>query len=226
LSVDAATAKALRAKNMPWLCALCGLDLLFFLGVFLPQFFYASLGVSCFIPVVVLLITLVLPQSLKAAVVFWRIKNGLPGHRAFTKYALSDNRIDMAALQGNVGRLLPTNPQQQYEVWDRMFRRVRKEAAAAEPNRLYLLYRDMATISILMASAGLLFAQRIGVGRKSLAVMGVFFLVQYAATAVLARNAAVRCVKNVLAIHSSRKVEPPKPRDQYTAKTSAFGLSK
>jgi hypothetical protein len=211
---------------MPWMSALCGLDLLFFLSVFLPQFFYASLGVSCFIPVVVLLITLVLPQPLKAALVYWRIKNVLPGHRAFSKYALSDNRIDMAALQANVGRTLPTNPQQQYELWDRLYRRVRKEDAAAEPNRRYLLYRDMATISVLMASAGLLFAEMIGIGKNRQAVMAVFFLAQYATTAVLARKAGVRCVKNVLAIHSSRKVEPPKPRDQYAVKTSAFGLGK
>src|SRR5215469_13702780 len=56
-------------------------------------------------PVLVLVLSGIFSSGLKANVVFWRLKNALPGHRAFTRLAPKDPRIDMKQLREKLGDL-------------------------------------------------------------------------------------------------------------------------
>jgi hypothetical protein len=48
-----------------------------------------------------------LSANMKARLVFLRWMYALPGHRAFSKYALADPRIDLARLKKSLGNKLP-----------------------------------------------------------------------------------------------------------------------
>ena len=77
------------------------------------------------------------------------VQNLLPGSETFTRYASADPRIDMAALKRNVG-VPPGDPAEQNAKWYKLYRRVSRDPAVVEAHKLYLLYRDMAAISIML----------------------------------------------------------------------------
>jgi hypothetical protein len=111
----------------------------------------------------------------------------------------------MAALKKNVGSF-PSEPAEQNSKWYKLYKMVANETEVAEAQKLFLLFRDMATISlflIMLVPLGLFWS---GVGLLMVWVVGVFFVVQYIACALSARWTGIRFVCNVLAIHSIRKV--------------------
>jgi hypothetical protein len=117
----------------------------------------------------------------------------------------------MAALADNVGDL-PNDPGAQNAKWYKLYRLVNDEPAVAHAHKLYLMYRDMAAMSLLLmplVPAALWYAgapparQWIAVGLLAL---------QYVVCAIGARHSGTRFVCNVLAVHSTKKVK---------AKTSA-----
>lgn len=139
-------------------------------------------------------------------VVYWRRYGWLPGCQVFSKYAPEDVRVDMEALERNVGPL-PSDPGKQNSRWYQLFKQIEKEPEIEEAHKSFLMYRDMAVLSlpfIGLAPVCLYFAgaspgaQWFGAG---------LFFVQYLLTAVSARHSGIRFVTNVAAIHSARKVE-------------------
>jgi uncharacterized membrane protein YtjA (UPF0391 family) len=203
---------ALKAANIKWLALLAALDAAVVLLFIAPDLVDASLktivraSVSPLLPVAVLLLTGPLSHEAKAGLVYWRIANPLPGSQAFTKYAPADARIDMKALAKNVGAL-PTEPGEQNAKWYKLYRLVSDDAAVAHAHRLYLMYRDMAAMSLLLiplVPAALWYA---GAAPASRWVAGGLFALQYVLCAISARHSGTRFVCNVLAIHSTRKVK-------------------
>ena len=167
-------------------------------------------------PVVVLLLTGLLSHEAKARLVYWKIKNPLPGSQAFTKCALVDARIDMKALKKNVGAL-PTDPSEQNAMWFRLYRLVRDDPAVSHTHRLYLMYRDMAAMSLIVTPLIPLAAWYAGVASGGRWIVGALLAIQYVVCAISARNSGTRFICNVLAIHSTTKVTP-KPAGQEKAR--------
>jgi hypothetical protein len=153
-------------------------------------------------PVVVLLLTSLLPADLKAVLVFWRIRNALPGHRAFSVYAPKDPRVDVDRLRAVVGAF-PASPREQNALWYRLFKKVDGDPAVAQAHRHFLLFRDLASLSLLLGiiAAGVLYA--LGGGAASIWLALALFGVQYVATAIAARLHGVALVCNVLALHGA-----------------------
>jgi hypothetical protein len=144
----------------------------------------------------------------KAMLVFWKVTDPQPGSQAFTKYGPADTRINMAALKRNVGTL-PTVPAEENAKWYKLYRMVQNEPAVVEAHKLFLMYRDMAAMSlplIVVVPLGLRIA---GASAAEALIAGSLFLLQYIATALSARHSGVRFVCNVLAIHSTQKVTTP-----------------
>ncbi|EHP42302.1 hypothetical protein OR16_15274 [Cupriavidus basilensis OR16] len=110
-----ARSHVLKDANIKWLVMLAVLDAAVVLLFIAPELVDASkmailrASASPLLPVVVLLLTGLLSHEAKARLVYWRIRNPLPGSQAFTKYAPADARTDMKALARNVGAL-PTDP--------------------------------------------------------------------------------------------------------------------
>ncbi|MHA6830442.1 hypothetical protein [Ralstonia pseudosolanacearum] len=207
-----ARSDTLKAANIKWLVMLALLDAALVVLFIAPQLVDASMlailraGATAVLPVVVLLLTGALSHETKARLVYWRIANPLPGSQAFTKHAPADARIDVKALAKNVGAL-PTDPGEQNAKWYKLYRLVGDDPAVAEAHKLYLMYRDMAAMSLILTPlvpAAIWYA---GAPTASRWLAACLFAVQYLVCAVCARHSGTRFVCNVLAVHSTRKVK-------------------
>ena len=210
--------RSLKSLNMKWLVLLAAADVLFILlfvapdllnGITLTQIGIGRVLTTTVTPVIVLLIVNVLPQDVKSMLVYWRPLGVLPGCEAFTKYAPRDPRIDMVALKKNVGAL-PTESTEQNFKWYKLFKLVPNEPEVQEAHKLFLMYRDMAALSLPLVALVPLSLNVAGVPNSTLFLAAGLFVVQYLLTTLSARWSGIRFVCNVLAIHSTRKVSSSK----------------
>lgn len=206
--------RSLKSLNMTWLVMLAVLDMIVVLLFVAPEVIkettWNQLAVmrglaTTVLPVAVLLLTGLLSHNAKAIVVYWRIKNPMPGCAAFTRHGPADNRIDMVALKKNVGEL-PIDPAEQNKKWFKLYKMVGDDKAVVEAHKMYLMYRDMAAMSlplIVLVPIGLYF---IGGTKSGLWITATFFAVQFIACCLGARNSGIRFVCNVLSVHSTKKI--------------------
>jgi hypothetical protein len=210
--------RSLKSLNMKWLVMLVVLDMIVVLLFVAPEVVkdatwnqlvvMRSLATTV-LPVAVLLLTGLLSHNVKAILVYWRIKNPMPGCEAFTRHGPADVRIDMAALKKNVGEL-PTDPAEQNKKWFKLYKIVGDDKPVVEAHKMYLMYRDMAAMSlplIALVPIGLYF---VGATTSGLWITAAFFAVQFVACCLGARNSGTRFVCNVLAVHSTKKVSAAK----------------
>jgi hypothetical protein len=198
---------------MKWLVLLAVADALVVLflvapelleGATLTQAAVRRVLMTTAMPVVVLLLVNVLPHDIKSMLVYWKPKGVLPGREAFTKLAPADVRIDMAELKKNVGGL-PTDPFEQNARWYQLYKQVANEPEVADAQRHFLMYRDMAALSLPLAFVVPAALHLLGAAPAAPWVAGALFLVQYLLTALSARWSGTRFVANVLAVHSIKK---------------------
>jgi hypothetical protein len=112
-----------------------------------------------------------LSADMKARLVFLRWHHALPGHRAFSKYAVSDARIDLAALERLHGCPLPVDPVEQNRVWYRIYKTVENDQAVRQVHGDFLLLRDytgLCAVFIAFYGAAGLYAIRVGEGLPGL----------------------------------------------------------
>jgi hypothetical protein len=205
---------SLKSQNMKWLVLLSAADVLaIFLfiapevpkGVTLTELGVGRVLSTTALPVVVLLLINVLPSEAKSVLVFWKLRNALPGCRAFTDYAPRDTRIDLDTLKANVG-VFPTDPAEQNAKWYKLYRIVLAETNVRDSHRSFLMYRDMAALSFPLILIVPLALKVTGVAITAAWLAAMLFLLQYLLTAVSARWSGIRFVCNVLALHSVKKV--------------------
>lgn len=155
----------------------------------------AAAGVAA---VVLLVFQDLAPPGLKATLVFWRVRDALPGHRAFSELSGRDPRVDPAALAA----LSPKDPEtgrQQNARWYRWLKEVEAEPPVSDAHRRYLALRDCAALLLLLA----LISPGLGVLEvqtwvSSLKLAGLC-LAAYLVVMLSARHAAERLVVNVIA---------------------------
>jgi hypothetical protein len=204
------TAAPLKAQNAAWIWAVVAADALVLAAVAFPSSLdqAASLLVGSRIagaaiaPVIVLLLTSLLSSDAKAALVYWRISDVLPGHRAFSVHAHADPRVDVGGLRAKVGEF-PASPREQNTLWYRLLKEVDAEPEVAQAHRHFLLFRDIAALSLLLIVVVAPALYFLGAGGNSVGVAAVLLAVQYLATATAARLHGVRLVRNVLALHAA-----------------------
>ena len=209
--------EALHAADFPWLFFLAALDVFILLLVLFPEMVtgralasipgYGRLMAVALIPIPTLLLGAALPNSLKASLIYWRIRYAAPEHWAFTKYAAADPRVDMGALRENVGAL-PDNPEAQNKLWRKLYHQVDMVLAVVESHRAYLLFRDMAAISFLVVVFVL--TALIVTHAKQTQIWGcaTILSVQYFVIAFTARRSGIRFVGAVLAQHGTKRARP------------------
>jgi len=206
--------QSLKSLNMKWLVLLAVADVLFLLLFIAPEVMIGAtmtqLGISRILtttvmPVVVLLVVNVLPHDVKSMFVYWKPLGVLPGSEVFTKYGPRDPRIDMIALKKNVG-VLPTEPGEQNSKWYKLYKMVPSEPEVLEAHKMFLLYRDMAVLSLPLIVVAPLWLNFVGSTSLAILLSFIIFAVQYFLTALSARWSGVRFVCNVLAIHSAKKI--------------------
>jgi hypothetical protein len=204
----------LKGKNAVYLWPFIGVNLAIFFSLVVSKGFTgASIEhfwsrvttrdgvVAASIPILAIVLSGVLGDVGKARLVFWRWRNPLPGYRAFTDLISGDPRIDVPALKRKLGEL-PQDPQAQNALWYRLYKGRKADIKISESHRIYLLTRDMATISAVFAVlfSVALFAASVN-WRTVVLYMGAL-IAQYLLVASAARNYGTRFVLNVLAEES------------------------
>lgn len=208
-----ASNKSLKSQNLAWLWSVVAADavvllLLAFPGSLTPasikDYTWLRASGAAVAPVVVLLLTSLLSSDAKDVLVFWRFTETLPGHRAFSIYAVKDPRVDLEALRKNVGAF-PEKAKDQNTTWYKLYKKVDSDVTVAQAHRHYLLFRDLATLSLFLVpiSAILLYVFDASLASSGIAL--VLLIGQYAVTAVAARHNGVRFVTNVLALHAVKR---------------------
>ena len=211
--------KTLKGRNLAWLVATLVLDVL----VLLVIAFHTAIddltptrlamiraSLTALLPIPVLVLSSLISADHKAILVFWRLSNPLPGARAFSVHAPADHRIDLAKLKKNVGEF-PAAERDQNSKWYGLYKQVDSDLSVVDSHKNYLLFRDIAAMSLLLVPTVPLVLYFSGIDSTRMLVSAAWFLGQYLVTAFAARTTGIRFVQNVLAVHASRKVVASKP---------------
>ncbi|MEB2607662.1 hypothetical protein SB461_14265 [Burkholderia cenocepacia] len=210
----ASSGKSLKARNMVWLVGVGIFDVITLLVIAFhhpiddftaDKGMALRTGLSVFLPVPIIFLSCLLSHSQKAVLVFWRLRNPMPGSRAFSVHAQTDTRVDVDALKKNVGAF-PSDERDQNSMWYRLYKQVENEVSVLESHQKYLMFRDIAAMSLLLVPLVALGLFLFGNTVTAIAWSAVVFAVQYSIAAVAARNSGIRFVQNVLCIHSAKKV--------------------
>lgn len=228
------SSKTLKGRNLAWLVATIVLDVL----VLLVIAFHAAIddltptrvaviraSLTALVPIPVLILSALISSDHKAILVFWRRKDPLPGARAFSVHAPADHRIDLGKLRKNVGEF-PVAERDQNSKWYGLYKQVDLDPSVVDSHKNYLLFRDIAAMSLLLVPTLPLVLYFSSVDSTRILVSALWFLGQYLMTVFAARTTGIRFVQNVLAIHASRKVAGSKqatPRGATAAKEGPRG---
>lgn len=166
-------------------------------SAFIRELLFAAAG-----PLVAVYLNDLLSSNAKASIIFWRFKDTLPGHRAFSEHVESDSRIDTAALKKKIGEF-PQNPRDQNTCWYRLYQKHQSNVIISDSHKRFLLFRDSSTLTLLIfVIAGVATAlSEIPLGLWALIAGGL--AMQFLWLSVSARNTGKRLVQNVLALESS-----------------------
>lgn len=165
---------------------------------------------SLFLPFVTLILDGIVTSDFKAVIVYWKWRNPLPGHEAFTVHGKEDARVDMNALEAEYGPL-PTEPTSQNLLWYKLSKATARQASVEEAHYSWLFTRDLTNLSfgLLIVSAALAAALRIGGWGWIVLVtaQGLLFVV----LSQVAVNKGIRFVTTVLA-EAGALAQPKEPR--------------
>jgi hypothetical protein len=200
----------LKGKNAIYLWSFLSVNLAIFLCLFVSKSLTVPMLdlswkrvtmkdgiIAASIPLLAIVLSGVLGDTLKARVVFWRWKHPLPGCRVFTELMKDDPRIQPPLLRKKLGDL-PRQPQAQNGLWFGLYERHSGARRVLEAHRIYLLTRDMAGLAFLFV---VLLPLGVFLSSRHWAVAGLYaiaLLVQYVLIATSARNYGNRFVLNVL----------------------------
>lgn len=92
----------------------------------------------------------IMSSNLKATLVFLRVRNPLPGTRAFSYIARDDPRINTGSLKKMYDNKLPKSPKQQNDAWYKLYKKYSLNPVVAESHKSFLLTRDLASITLIL----------------------------------------------------------------------------
>jgi hypothetical protein len=153
----------------------------------------------------------------KARLVFLRWGHALPGHRAFSVYAVRDPRIDVCALEKLQGAALPVDPVEQNRAWYRIYKTMENDVAVRQVHRDFLLLRDytgLAAVFILFYGAAGFYAVP---SMRTAIIYVIILLAQFAVVRQGAANYGIRFVTTVLARWVTKEAPAPKKRTRRIA---------
>lgn len=203
----------LKAKNAALLWAFFIFNAVLFFSLFFASnvdailndykamFSFRSSGILV-APLILFLINGILSSNQKAILVFWRLKNILPGSRAFSEHGKNDPRVNMQRLSLLHGPL-PVSPNAQNSLWYKLYRINNNEVSVMKSHKDFLLARDMVAITflyIVLVGIPMLF-----LGSPPFTYYYLLILLfEYLYIMRVARNHGGRFVTNVLAIEGSK----------------------
>ncbi len=149
-------------------------------------------------PAIVLVLNGILSVNIKAIIIFWKIKNPLPGSMAFTKLGPSDERINMNRVKQIIGTI-PTDMNEQNSLWYKYYKKYQDIPMIKAAHKHFLLTRDMASITLLMLVMLPCSIIIVNNNWKGAFIYSGILVCQYIFLAISAQNYGKRFVCNVLA---------------------------
>lgn len=148
--------------------------------------------------IVMLVLQELFPRSVKEVLVFWRLRDRVPGCRAFTGIAPKDPRVDPTDLAVLLSST-PMTPTEQNALWYKWLKATEGDPAIADNHRRFLILRDSAVLLALLTLATPVLLLWPASDPARTLILGGGVLLTYVVMALSARNAAVRLVGNVVA---------------------------
>lgn len=153
-------------------------------------------------PLIVVVLSGIVSSDNKARIVFLRVRNALPGHRAFSRHALADPRIDMDKLREKILQW-PDTPETENRTWYKIYKKHASAKMVQDSHRAFLLSRDLATISFLFFLVGPWGLLATSNAYQLPIVYSLVMLGHYFVFMLVAQNHGRRFVCNVLAEHTT-----------------------
>ena len=142
-------------------------------------------------PLIAVFLNDLLPSNAKASIVFWRFKDALPGHRAFSEHVEADPRIDMVALKKKIGEF-PQSPRDQNTRWYQLFQKYQSNVIVSDAHKRFLLFRDSSSLTLLILVIAGIAAVLSGVPLGLQAILAGGLAIQFLWLALSARNTGIR----------------------------------
>lgn len=162
-----------------------------------------------FIPLTAAILIIVLEglfkNSVKEFLVFWRLKNRLPGHRAFTKIGPNDSRINMERVKALFPDGLPVDPKKQNSKWFQLYREYQDELQVFYSHKAFLLTRDLASLTVIFIPLSIFGHFLLGSTAQMVVYHLSILVILFAGISLSARHYGERFVANVLVEASLRK---------------------
>lgn len=150
------------------------------------------------IPIITIVANGILTSNVKSSLVFWKIKNSLPGCRVFSNLALDDSRINLNKIVEKYGQI-PLEPSEQNKLWYEIYKKHQENIIIKEAHKNYLLTRDLSGLAFILLFIIVLSLLFIELSLKIKLTYSLFLLLQYMIISICARNYGNRFVCNVLA---------------------------
>jgi len=168
-----------------------------------------------FIPLTAAILIIVLEgifkNSVKEFLVFWRFKNRLPGHRAFSHIGPRDPRIDMERVKKLFPHGIPVDSKEQNNEWFRLYRQYQDELQVFHSHKAFLLTRDLASLTVVFIPLAILGHFLLGSKPQMLVYHLLTIVVLFVLISLSARHYGERFVANVL-VEASIKQTYMQPR--------------
>ncbi len=158
-------------------------------------------------PLIIFILSHLIDANKKTVLVFWKLKNPLPGCRAFSEIGPEDPRIDMNVLKDKLN-YIPADPAEQNKTWYKLYKQVVGTITVDSSHKNFLLARDLTSISFLFLIFTPWLILIIKNDFRMVLVYALIWFVQYLILCKVAQNTGERFVSNVLAEYCSK--EPQK----------------
>lgn len=140
----------------------------------------------------------ILRPDIKAMLIFIRIKNPLPGCRAFSEIAPKDPRIDVNKLRKTFPGGLPSEPEEQNREWYQLYRKHEIKPTVNDAHRAFLLTRDLAALTAIMIPVTIIAHAIWNTSTLKIVYHCLFLIGILVLTMLASRNYGKRFVANVI----------------------------
>jgi len=140
----------------------------------------------------------ILSSDMKAILVFWKLRDPLPGFRAFTNIAPNDSRIDMDKLCKLFPTGLPNEPRKQNQEWYKLYRMYENKPLVLDAHNSFLLTRDLAALTAVLIPISLVAHLLWGSTNYRIFCHSILNVVILIITCLSSQNYGKRFVANVL----------------------------
>jgi hypothetical protein len=202
--------KTLKAQNSNLILVFFTFNVALFYTLTFSEFNYSKIELKTFllargvwfliVPLLLFILNGIISSNYKAILSFWRIKNPLPGCRAFSYYMDIDDRIDKYNLETKYE--IPISPNEQNALWYKIYKKHQENPMIIKSHKDFLLARDICSIAVIFLIFGSIFVLFLVLNPiKWIYIAYLFF--QYLMFSIVAQNHGKRFVCNSLAIESS-----------------------